>query len=203
RLALLLLPPRPKAIFLAGPGIFRPDANEIGRELKALCALHGFEGLWPGDENSGSSQMLFIMIRDMLRRSAAIIADITPFRGPHMEPGTAFAIGLAYQAGIPIFGYSTVADLDRSAVDGERVRGLIERVWTSDYAPGTDGYYAVGEDGCWRDKDGNLVENFGLVENLMVARAMRSISISAVEAVICCVEYFESAAKRAGQAYAS
>ena len=34
-------------LYLAGPDVFRPDAAEHGRRLVALCADHGFEGVFP------------------------------------------------------------------------------------------------------------------------------------------------------------
>ena len=37
-------------IYLAGPGVFRPDALEQGERLKALCAEFGFIGLYPLDK---------------------------------------------------------------------------------------------------------------------------------------------------------
>src|SRR3546814_15668084 len=36
-----------RSLYLAGPDVFRPDARERGRELKALCAQFGIEGLFP------------------------------------------------------------------------------------------------------------------------------------------------------------
>ncbi|PKG14950.1 nucleoside 2-deoxyribosyltransferase, partial [Pseudomonas aeruginosa] len=37
------------AIYLAGPDVFRPDAEAHGETLKALCAEFGFVGLYPLD----------------------------------------------------------------------------------------------------------------------------------------------------------
>ncbi len=36
-------------IYLAGPDVFLPDAIEIGRAKKELCAKRGFRGLFPFD----------------------------------------------------------------------------------------------------------------------------------------------------------
>ncbi|KPW90352.1 hypothetical protein ALP58_200137 [Pseudomonas savastanoi] len=36
-------------VYLAGFDVFRPDAVEYGRYLKALCSAHGLEGLYPFD----------------------------------------------------------------------------------------------------------------------------------------------------------
>jgi len=196
-------PARSNALYLAGPGVFSPDANAIGRELKALCARYEFEGLWPGDETYGSSQMIFIAHLEMLRRSAAVLADISPFRGPHADPGTAFEIGLAYQAGIPVFAYTRATTLPRS--DEARLPSeLVHRVRSTRYARHGIGFMRFGrlneweelveDDGCRHDEDGNLVEDWGLVESLMVARALKSVSVSAEEAIGCVAEYFGRAA---------
>src|SRR3546814_19542901 len=40
-----------RSLYLAGPDVFRPDARERGRELKALCAQFGIEGLFPLDQD--------------------------------------------------------------------------------------------------------------------------------------------------------
>jgi len=39
---------RPK-LYLAGPEVFLPEAIEIGRIKKDLCARYGIEGLYPFD----------------------------------------------------------------------------------------------------------------------------------------------------------
>ncbi len=193
-------------VYLAGPGVFRPDANSIGRELKEICVRHGLEGLWPGDNMNilGSDmavELAFIQNRDMLRSSAAIIADISPFRGPHMDPGTAFEIGLAYQAGIPVFAFTTatrrlsrddVAPLPSPLVDRVKSRRFTENGVGFIRFPRLKWWEERVEDtGCLRDEDGNLVEDFGLVENLMVARALKSVSISPEEAIRHCIQYLD------------
>ena len=39
---------RPR-IYLAGPEVFLPDSLDIGAKKVALCAAHGFEGVFPLD----------------------------------------------------------------------------------------------------------------------------------------------------------
>ena len=84
-----------------------------------------------------------------IRSCAAIVANLTPFRGPSADVGTVYEVGFARGLGLKVFGYATVAAafLDRtlSAIGGRQ-----------------------GPDGSWRDPDGLLVEQFGLFDNLMI-----------------------------------
>lgn len=74
-------PKTPKA-YLAGPGVFRPDADDFAAKLQALCARYGLEGLWPADGPADSARLIFRANIVLIRSADAIIADISPFRGP-------------------------------------------------------------------------------------------------------------------------
>ncbi|MEP9380370.1 nucleoside 2-deoxyribosyltransferase [Aquabacter sp. CN5-332] len=74
----------------------------------------------------------------------AVIANISPLRGPHMDPGTAWELGYAEARGKPVFLWT----VDRSE--------LIDRI------PGAP------SDNGWRDGDGHAIEDFGAIENLMI-----------------------------------
>lgn len=146
------------AIYLAGPDVFRPDADAIGKTLKAMCHGYGLEGFWPGDNKIDSADLtaparqLFNANLDMIRRAAAVVANISPFRGPHTDCGTAFEIGWAKCLRKPIFAYSCAGPADW---------------WLRDRVQ-----WIRRPDGELRDPLGNLVEDFGLVENLMIADAV-------------------------------
>ncbi|MEW6254831.1 MAG: nucleoside 2-deoxyribosyltransferase [Pseudomonadota bacterium] len=137
-----------RCLYLAGPDIFRPDAQERGAHLKALCAAHGLRGVYPLDGAPSH------MTADAIRRKCmseidaadALAANITPFRGPHMDPGTAWEIGYAQARGKPVFLWS------------EDPRPLVARVG----GPTPSG---------WRDAEGHTVEDFNGRENLMIAPA--------------------------------
>lgn len=178
---------RPK-VYLAGPGVFARNAKARGDDLVALCARHGLEGLWPADDeipradpgfppHTKFSYASFIYRNNLLkiREAAAMIADISPFRGLHMDPGTAFEIGIAAVAGKPVFAFG----LDESP--RRPLRPLIERMWCEQTSTG------------WRDHEGYLVEDFGLVENLMIGCSIRpDISPSAESAIRLCAEFLRS-----------
>ncbi|MDQ0510752.1 nucleoside 2-deoxyribosyltransferase [Ancylobacter amanitiformis] len=128
---------RPR-LYLAGPDVFRPDAAAEGERLKRLCREAGLEGLYPLDGQGDDIRRNCI---DMIAQADGLVANISPFRGHHMDPGTAFEIGYAQALGKPVFTWSS-----------ER-RPLAERIPAA--APGRDG-------------DGHLIEDFGKPENLMI-----------------------------------
>jgi nucleoside 2-deoxyribosyltransferase len=146
---------RPR-IYLAGPGVFRPDADAYGRGLVELCALHGLEGLWPGSE-APTAYKIFEANLKLIDSAAAVVADITPFRGPHCDPGTAWELGYAFRAGIPVVAWSG------------RTGELRQRFGT---------WFAR------TDSEGNMVEDFGLPENLMVVLGAVSIESSIDAAIV-------------------
>jgi len=129
-------------LYLAGPDVFRPDAVEQGDRLKALCVENGVEGLYPLDGKDADIRRRCI---EMMDKADALVANITPFRGVHMDPGTAFEIGYAEAKGKRIFLWS-----DDPRMVAERVTPAPDK---------TD-----------RDGDGHLIENFGKAENLMIVR---------------------------------
>ena len=138
-------------VYLAGPDVFRPDAARIFADHVGACDALGLLALIPLDETLTTAAAIFAGNVGLIDQAGAVIADITPFRGPHCDVGTAWEIGYATAKGIPVFAYA----LDR--------RLLIERV------AGTTG----------RDRDGCLVEDFGLTENLMIAATLADRTVHA------------------------
>ncbi|MEW6121601.1 MAG: nucleoside 2-deoxyribosyltransferase [Pseudomonadota bacterium] len=94
-------------IYLAGPEVFRLDGEIEGYKLKALCMAHGLTGVFPLDEPESSSLGIYQACIAGLQTCDAVVANISPFRGPHMDPGTAFEIGYAVGLGKPVFGWTT------------------------------------------------------------------------------------------------
>lgn len=146
----------PPRIYLAGPDVFLTDAVEVGQAKKDLCARYGFEGVFPMDPVPGAQARDEADPHDIYRvciahmeRCDILIADMTPFRGPSMDVGTAFEMGFATARGTPIFGYSNALGPYNARVPTGPSNG--------DPRP--------------RDIDGLLIEEFGLQDNLMVACA--------------------------------
>jgi nucleoside 2-deoxyribosyltransferase len=131
-------------VYLAGPAVFRQNAREIFRASTRICEALGLAALIPLDETLAAADAIFSANARLIDSADLVIADITPFRGPHCDVGTAWEIGYAVALGRPVLAYS--AD----------TRVLAQRI------PGTNG----------RDGDGCLIEDFGLAENLMVTGAL-------------------------------
>ncbi len=88
-------------VYLAGPEVFLPDAIEIGRRKKELCARYGFEGLFPFDNEiepkeagEGTDKVIYQANERMIRRADLGICNLTPFRGANADVGTVFELGM-------------------------------------------------------------------------------------------------------------
>jgi len=113
-------------IYLAGPDVFLPDAVDIGRRKKDICAAHGLSGLYPLDNaidrSAGDISLdIFKGCEAMMDAADAIIANLTPFRGPGADPGTAYELGYMAARGKFCLGYS-----NDPTIYAERVRLLTE-----------------------------------------------------------------------------
>ncbi len=156
-----------RRVYLAGPGVFRPDSHEHGRSLIALCERYSMYGLYPGmsampqgPTRSAMARSIFEFNCKLIDRADIVVADISPFRGPNMAPGTAWEIGYAIRAGKPVIAYTSEAKL------------LYARTILSE---------RVDLGGV--DRNGWTIENFGLCENLMIACCVSGIYESAEEAI--------------------
>jgi nucleoside 2-deoxyribosyltransferase len=145
-------------IYLAGPDVFLPDAVAIGRRKVELCARHGLTGLYPLDNavdlSAGDASLaIFKGNQAMMDAADAIIANLTPFRGPGADAGTVYELG--YMAGRRklLLAYS-----NDPAVYADRVARFDE------LAKSTSGHLT--------DSDGLTVENFGWPDNLMMIHAL-------------------------------
>lgn len=137
-------------LYLAGPEVFRPDAVAEGARLKALAQAAGAEGIYPLDgEPLHDASAIKRRCREMIEAADAVVANITPFRGHHMDPGTAWEIGYAEAQGKPVHLWSSDP------------RAMVDRVPAKLDIEGGGFRH--------RDADGHLVENFELAENLMIA----------------------------------
>lgn len=141
-------------IYLAGPEVFLPDATALFAAKKAICAEHGLVGISPFDNevagmDGGAATALAIYRGNIaaMEGAAFAIANITPFRGVSIDPGTAFEIGYMCALKRTVFAYSA-----EPLPYAERTRAAVE----------TDPLVAL-------DTAGSVaVEDFGLLENLMI-----------------------------------
>jgi len=144
-------------IYLAGPDVFLPDAVDIGRRKVELCARHGLTGLYPLDNivdraAQDASLQIFRGNEKMMIAADAIIANLTPFRGPGADAGTVYELGYMAGRGKLCLGYSN--DPSHYA---DRVRKFTD---------------VASNDGRLIDRDGLSVEDFGLADNLMMIHAL-------------------------------
>ncbi len=101
-------------IYLAGPEVFLLNAIETGGRKKVLCRDYGFEGVFPLDaelEVGGLSRAQAGLktgrLNEQLIRSCQIVvANMTPFRGPSADVGTALEMGFAGGLGLKVFAYT-------------------------------------------------------------------------------------------------
>jgi nucleoside 2-deoxyribosyltransferase len=145
-------------IYLAGPDVFLPDAVEIGKRKVEICARHGLSGLYPLDNAVDLSARdvslaIFKGNEAMMDAADAIIANLTPFRGPSADAGTVYELGYAAGRGKLCLAYSNDPSLYP-----ERVARM------TDVTKCPDGHLI--------DRYGLTVENFGWTDNLMMIHAL-------------------------------
>ncbi len=136
-------------VYLAGPDVFLPQPERRAAAMKQVCAQHGLCGISPLDPLPGEpgADAASIARRNEahIRGCDAILANLSPFRGPGADAGTIYEVGFGRALGLPVFGYATVA-----MGYADRVRAL----------PGS---------GAKHDAGGLAIEDFGLFENLMIS----------------------------------
>lgn len=162
----------PPHIYLAGPDVFLPNALEIAREKRRLCSEHGFVGRSPVDNDldlpprSKADLALHISAanEEMIRQCDLVIANVTPFRGPSADVGTAYEMGFARALGRPVFAYSNV--------EGSLLERTLQHELESTRMTAPPGHPTANEGST--DLFGMSIENFGLFDNLMLVGAVRS-----------------------------
>ncbi len=136
-------------VYLAGPDVFLPNPKAHADVLKTLCRKYDLEGVFPLDAELAldglnpreQARAIFHANVDLIRSCQGVLANMTPFRGPSMDVGTAWEVGFAHALGLPIVGYT---------VDGRPYPARV-REYVGDFF------------------DENMtVEDFGLVDNLMI-----------------------------------
>lgn len=145
-------------VYLAGPEVFLPNARAILDEKIAVTKEYGFVPVSPGDLEVPASikgqekGFAISKVNERLMLSAdMIIANLTPYRGISADVGTVYELGFMCARGCPAFAFTNVA------------RGYFDRV---------KGYYGddirLDAQGRHRGPDGLLLEDYGLIDNLML-----------------------------------
>jgi nucleoside 2-deoxyribosyltransferase len=147
-------------LYLAGPDVFFPEALNIARKRKDFLAGLGMEGVFPLDSQdeeetfSKNAFTIFKANRELIDSCQAVLANVTPFRGPSADVGTVWEIGYACGQGKPVVAYTEDLSVYRDKV----LRGG----WSG--SPGE----------AW-DRDGNEIEDFGGIDNLMITQSVIAI----------------------------
>ena len=154
-------------IYLAGPDVFFPNAIELGKRKKRICAKYGFDGLFPLDNELAQShpskaetaRTIFKANCQAMDNADLVIANMMPFRGPSTDAGTAFEMGYMFAQGKPVFGYGG---------DG---RTYLQRVLFLERREAEQSNL---------DARGMHIEDFDLPDNLMLVCAMSAHQVEVV-----------------------
>ena len=155
---------RPR-IYLAGPDVFLPNATAFAEAKRKLCHAYGLIGVAPIDNEldlatlSKHEAALRISAANeaMIRGCDLVIANLTPFRGPSADVGTAYEMGFARALGKPVFAYTNVAG------------HLVDR---TRQALGVDAIKRPS--GQFEDAFHMVIEDFDGVDNLMLVGAVEA-----------------------------
>ncbi len=148
--------------YLAGPDVFLPDPKALAEKKKKICAQYGLEGVFPLDAEVARGELslrefglLISRVNEGLIRSCQlVIANVTPFRGPSADVGTAYEMGFARALGLCVFAYTNaVADF------ATRTRAFVANT-------------GLRDNGQEEDLEHMLIESFDLPDNLMLAGAV-------------------------------
>ncbi len=162
----------PKKIYLAGPEVFLHNVHDIAQKKKEICTENGFEGIFPLDAELDlkglSPREAALRIsranEELIRGADLLIANMTPFRGPSMDVGTAYEMGHMRALGRPVLAYSNTIEL------------FLER--TIRLCAGRR------EASNWFDSRGMIIEDFGLTDNLMLDGAVADSNAEVVRRVV-------------------
>jgi nucleoside 2-deoxyribosyltransferase len=145
-------------VYLAGPDVFLPDPHARAAAMKAICISHGLTGVSPLDDLADVPEAwskLHEPFRIARRNEvhiascAALVANLTPFRGPSADVGTVFELGFMRALNRPVYGWTNDA---------------------ADFAARTHSFLGVEAK---TDHEGMLIEDFAaLADNLMIDGAI-------------------------------
>ncbi len=121
--------PAPK-VYLAGPDIFRVDAQAYAKKQKAICEAHGLVPLHPMDNNFSPDFASLNGARDIYKADVAqmlacdvICANMNAFNGAEPDSGTCFEVGF-------ISGLNAAARLFGAVCNVRAVYGYIDEPLT-------------------------------------------------------------------------
>jgi nucleoside 2-deoxyribosyltransferase len=192
-----IIDPNPRVVYFADNARLWPDADaaKYRAHVEDFCVARGIQCIWPSEHyllpdelqaneraDADLPRLLPLAPLVHLRKAVAVIADVSPLRGPHLNPVVAFEIGAAVASGLPVFGWSdaVVHQRGKTAIQSSFVP-LIDRLpGDVTEGPGANTY----------DSHGFKIENFGLIEDAIIVGNLKSLSMSLKEAIRVCADYF-------------
>jgi len=150
-----------KRIYLAGPDVFLRDAFAQADKKRARCAAAGYVGVFPFDTvldftnltQRDKAMRIYHADIALMDSCDICLAQMTPFRGPSMDVGTAYEMGYMRAQGKPVLGYTNVTG-DIGARTAAAIGGS-ERL-------------TQRTTGAWEDPDQLMIEGMGMIDNLML-----------------------------------
>ena len=141
-------------VYLAGPDVFLPEPPKMGEAKIEICQKYGFDGAFPFDPSLDLANLkprdaaleIYRCNLKLMNGCDLILANMTPFRGPSLDAGTAFEMGYMAAQGKPVFGYSNDGRLYCERVTNKTSETLDDR--------------------------GMSLEGFEMMENLMLEGAI-------------------------------
>ena len=140
-----------------------PNALETGAAKCALCAEFNLSGVFPLDggleldglEPRRQGRAIYQSNIDLIASCDLLIANLTPFRGPSADAGTAFELGYMAALGKPVLAYSKSAQSFRIRTEAH-YGGIVHR----------------RDDGQLAGPDDLAIEEFDMADNLMLHGAL-------------------------------
>lgn len=165
-------------IYLAGPEVFLSNAKQVGECRKKFIAdfdqenkfSFSLEGLFPIDNNFEDvlsnncvEDIIFGGNIGMMDSADIMLVNMVAFRGPSMDVGAVFEMGYMFYSGKPIFGYYDATDFPESLDGFDLTQTYKDRVKLINNLDPKATQYPEGVE----------IENFGLVDNLMMVCAIQ------------------------------
>jgi nucleoside 2-deoxyribosyltransferase/N-acetylglutamate synthase-like GNAT family acetyltransferase len=105
--------PAAPQIYLAGPDVFRTDAQRVFARLQRRCAQLGLRGIAPVDDAPATptldgdrlAQSIYQGNIERIAAADGVLAHVCDFRGLEPDAGTVFEIGYAVALGKPVVLY--------------------------------------------------------------------------------------------------
>ncbi len=164
-------------IYIAGPQVFLPNAQEYYDKIQHMCNGLGLQALCPYDENIVTAKNIYLHNLDLIRQADGAIADVNPFRGTEMDSGTAWEIGALYTLDKPVVGHYREHITMRARA--------INHVGVS-----LDSTHATDSDPNLILKDGMRTPGFGLPVNLMIGLSVLSLIHGDESSALLCLNDF-------------